>query len=202
MRKYPESLEKLIQELKKLPGIGRVSAERLAFFLLSQPDERALTLSQALVEVKEKIRLCQECFHYAEGERCAICLDPGRDRTVICVVSQPHEVLKFEKTSEFYGLYHVLGGLISPVNDVSPDDLHIDELLGRLRAGETQELILALDPKVEGEATAMYIARQIRKTLDQNVKITQLAHGVPVGRDLEFADEITLGKALRGRVAL
>lgn len=199
MRKYPEALERLIQELKKLPGIGRVSAERLAFFLLSQPEERALALSRILAEVKQKIRLCEICFHYAEGTKCAICLDPSREPGLLCVVSQPHEVLKIEKTGEFHGLYHVLGGLISPVNDVSPEDLHVDELMARLRTGTFQEVILALDPKVEGEATAMYLARKIRPL---GLKITQLAHGVPVGRDLEFADEITLGKALRGRVAL
>ena len=199
MSKYPQSLERLIQEFKKLPGVGRVSAERLAFHLLSQSNERILGLSQALLEVKEKITLCKVCFNYAEAQLCTICSDPGRDRNLLCVVSQPHEVLKLEKTSEFYGLYHVLGGLISPVNDVSPEDLHIEELLTRVRDGKVQEVILALDPKVEGEATSMYLARKIQPL---GCKTTQLAHGVPVGRDLEFADEITLGKALRGRVSI
>jgi len=199
MSKYPESLERLIQELKKLPGIGRVSAERLAFHLLSQKDERTISLSQALIEVKEKIQLCEICFNYAEETHCIICKDTARDRSLLCVVSQPHEVLKLEKTSEFFGLYHVLGGLISPVNDISPSDLHIEELLARLQKNEIKEVILALDPKVEGEATSMYLARQIRP---MGAKTTQLAHGVPVGRDLEFADEITLGKALRGRVSI
>lgn len=199
MSKYPQSLERLIQELKKLPGIGRVSAERLAFHLLSQSNERIEGLSQALLEVKEKIKLCDVCFNYAEAQVCAICSDPGRDRSLLCVVSQPHEVLKLEKTSEFFGLYHVLGGLISPVNDVSPEDLHIEQLLARLQEGTIQEVILALDPKVEGEATSMYLARKIQPL---GCKTTQLAHGVPVGRDLEFADEITLGKALRGRVSI
>lgn len=199
MSKYPQTLERLILELKKLPGIGRVSAERLAFHLLSQPRDRIDALNAALLEVKEKIRLCQACFNYAEDQLCAICTDAARDRSVLCVVSQPHEVLKLEKTSEFFGLYHVLGGLISPVNDVSPEDLHIEELLTRVRDGQVQEVILALDPKVEGEATSMYLARKIRPL---GSKTTQLAHGVPVGRDLEFADEITLGKALRGRVTI
>lgn len=197
MSKYPKSLERLIQEMKKLPGIGRVSAERLAFHLLSQPDNRVLSLSQALIEVKEKIQLCEVCFNYAEAEKCLICTDFSRDQTLLCVVSQPHEVLKLEKTNEFYGLYHVLGGLISPVNDVSPEDLNIEALMARLRDGDIQEVVFALDPKVEGEATSMYLARKIRPL---GSKTTQLAHGVPVGRDLEFADEITLGKALRGRV--
>ncbi len=197
MSKYPKALERLILELKKLPGIGRVSAERLAFHLLSQPRDRIDALDAALLEVKEKITLCKACFNYAEGPLCNICTDAARDRSLLCVVSQPHEVLKLEKTSEFYGLYHVLGGLISPVNDISPEDLHIEELLARIREGGVQEVILALDPKVEGEATSMYLARKIRPL---GSKTTQLAHGVPVGRDLEFADEITLGKALRGRV--
>jgi len=197
--KYPQSLERLIQELKKLPGIGRVTAERLAFYLLTRPDERISGLVQALVEVKEKIKLCKACFNYAESDRCWICSDPARDQTLLCVVSQPQEVLKFEKTREFHGLYHVLGGLISPVNDVSPEDLHIEELMTRLKGGHFAEVILALDPKVEGEATSMYLARKIRPL---GSKTTQLAHGVPVGRDLEFADEITLGKALRGRVSI
>jgi len=199
MNNYPKALERLIQELKKLPGIGRVSAERLAFHLLSQPGERVLNLSQALLDVKEKIQLCATCFNYAQGPRCAICSDPNRDQSLLCVVGHPQEVVRFEHTCEFYGLYHVLGGLISPVNDVSPDDLNIEELMLRLKEGHVREVILALDPKVEGEATSMYLARKIRPLVS---KTTQLAHGVPVGRDLEFADEITLGKALRGRVAI
>lgn len=182
-----------------MPGIGRVTAERLAFHLLSQPDERISGLVQGLLEVKEKIKLCKVCFNYAEADRCWICADPARDQTLLCVVSQPQEVLKFEKTSEFHGLYHVLGGLISPVNDISPEDLHIEELMTRVKDGHFVEVILALDPKVEGEATSMYLARKIRPL---GCKTTQLAHGVPVGRDLEFADEITLGKALRGRVSI
>jgi len=199
MGKYPQSLERLIHELKRLPGVGRVSAERLAFFLLSRADDRIPALSGALAEVKEKIRFCEICFNYAEDVQCAVCRDLGRDRSALCVVSQPHEVIKLEKTNEFHGLYHVLGGLISPVNDVSPEDLNIDALLARLNQGQIHEVILALDPKVEGEATAMYLARKIRP---MNIKTTQLAHGVPVGRDLEFADEITLGKALRGRISI
>lgn len=158
-----------------------------------------LSLSQALIEVKEKIQWCRVCFNYAEAEKCLMCTDLSRDQTIICVVSQPHEVLKLEKTNEFHGLYHVLGGLISPVNDVSPEDLNIEELMARLRDGHIKEVIFALDPKVEGEATSMYLARKIRPL---GSKTTQLAHGVPVGRELEFADEITLGKALRGRVSI
>jgi len=146
MAHYPDSLERLITELRKLPGIGQRTAERLAFFLLNQP----------------KIRPCAECFNFAEGERCPICLDPKRDRSTICVVSNPQELWKIEKTGGYHGLYHVLGGLLSPVNDVGPEDLRVNELLRRLERGDVKEVILALDPTVEGEHTAMYLARRIR----------------------------------------
>ncbi|MCS6937310.1 MAG: recombination mediator RecR [Candidatus Bipolaricaulota bacterium] len=201
MDKYPEPLENLIKEFQKLPSIGRKTAERLAFYLLHQPPEELDLLSQAITNVKEKIRACKICFNYTEIEHelCEICRDPKRDASVVCVVSHPQELLKLEKTREYRGLYHVLGGLISPVNGVGPEQLHIEELLVRLRTGNVQEVILALDPKVEGEATAMYLARKIKPL---GVKITQIAHGVPVGRDLEFADEVTLSRALAGRVQL
>lgn len=201
MDKYPEPLENLIKEFQKLPSIGRKTAERLAFYLLSQPPEELEALSQAVAHVKEKIRTCTECFNFTEiaNELCEICRDPKRDVSVICVVSHPQELLKLEKTREYRGLYHVLGGLLSPVNGIGPEQLHIEELLGRLSKGHVQEVILALDPKVEGEATAMYLARKIKPL---GIKITQIAHGVPVGRDLEFADEVTLSRALAGRVQL
>jgi len=197
--KYPPSLERLIHELKRLPGVGRVTAERLAFHLLNDRDDHPLRLSEALLAVREHIRFCQTCFNYAEEDTCVICRDLNRERAYLCVVSQPQEILKFESTGEYRGLYHVLGGLISPVNDVAPEDLHIESLLERLRAGEVEEVIFALDPKVEGETTAMFLARKIRPL---GIKTSQLAHGIPVGRDLEFADEITLGRALKGRIAL
>ncbi len=201
MDKYPEPLENLIKEFQKLPSIGRKTAERLAFYLLSQPPEELEMLSQAVAHVKEKIRTCQECFNFTEIEHelCEICRDPQRDTSVICVVSHPQELLKLEKTREYHGLYHVLGGLLSPVNGIGPEQLHIEELFMRLSKGNVQEVILALDPKVEGEATAMYLARKIKPL---GIKITQIAHGVPVGRDLEFADEVTLSRALAGRVQL
>lgn len=201
MDRYPEPLENLIKEFQKLPSIGRKTAERLAFYLLSQPPEELELLSQAVAHVKEKIRTCRECFNFTEieNELCGICRDSKRDPGVICVVSHPQELLKLEKTHEYHGLYHVLGGLISPVNGIGPEQLHIEELLVRLSKGGVHEVILALDPKVEGEATAMYLARKMKPF---SIKITQIAHGVPVGRDLEFADEVTLSRALAGRVQL
>jgi len=193
---YPQSLEALIRELGRLPSIGRKTAERLAFYILNQDEEVAERLGGAILEAKRRIRRCKVCYNYAEEEICPICADPTRDRTTICVVSQPQELWKLEKTNEYRGLYHVLGGLISPVDSVAPEDLKIAELLERLKGGEVREVILALDPKVEGEATAMFLARRIRPL---KIKVTQIAHGVPLGRDLEFADELTLSQALRGR---
>jgi len=199
MDKYPDALENLIREFNKLPSIGRKTAERLAFYLLAQDDKEAELLSEAVINLKQKIRQCARCFNFTEEELCRICRDPKRDRSVLCVVSHPQELLKLEKTNEYRGLYHVLGGLISPVNNVGPQDLHIEELMQRLSDGTVREVILALDPKVEGEATAMYLARKIKPL---GIKTTQIAHGVPVGRDLEFADEVTLTKALQGRVTI
>ncbi len=199
MEKYPEPLEQLIQELKKLPSVGRVTAERLAFYLLNQEPEEVQRLSEALLQVKERIHPCAECFNYAQEKLCPVCNDPKRDRSIICVVSHPQELLKLERTDGYHGLYHVLGGLLSPVNDVHPEDLRIEELLQRLRRGGVREVILALDPVVEGEATGMYLARAIKPL---SIKVSQIAHGVPMGRDLEFADEITLNRALQGRVPM
>lgn len=196
---YPEALEGLIRELGRLPGIGRKTAERLAFFILAQDEQAVVQLAQALVQAKERIRACKVCYNYSEEELCPICADPARDRTVICVVSQPRELWKLEKTNEYRGLYHVLGGLISPVEGIAPEDLHIAALEERLKSGEVREVILALDPKVEGEATAMFLARRIRPL---GIKVTRIAHGVPIGRDLELADELTLSQALRGRSEL
>ena len=193
---YPEPLEELIRELKKLPSVGRKTAERLAFYILNRDEAEAERLSAAILQAKRKIRRCKVCYNYSVEEVCPICADPARDHSMICVVSQPQELWKLERTGEYHGLYHVLGGLISPVDGVSPEDLRIDELLERVRAGGVREVILALDPKVEGEATAMFLARKLRPL---GVKVTQIAHGVPVGRDLEFADELTLSQALRGR---
>ncbi|OGF54248.1 MAG: recombination protein RecR [Candidatus Fraserbacteria bacterium RBG_16_55_9] len=199
MAQYPEALSRLIRELKKLPSIGQRTAERLAFHLLNQPEEEVRLLSESLVELKAKIRPCKECFNFSEGELCAICQDPRRDRSLICVVSHPPELWKLERTNGYHGLYHVLGDLISPVNDVQPEDIHIEELMQRLQGGQVKEVILALDPKVEGEATAMYLARKIKPL---GISATRIAQGVPIGRDLEFADELTLSRALQGRVSI
>lgn len=199
MEKFPEPLEALIKEFNKLPSIGRKTAERLALYLLSQDAQETQLLSQALLDVKSKIRPCKICFNYTEAEVCEICKDARRDGSIICVVGQPQELLKLEKTNEYQGLYHVLGGLISPVNGIGPEHLHIDELMRRLQAGKVREVILALDPKVDGEFTAMYLARKIKPL---GIKTTQLAQGVPIGRDLEFADEVTLSRAVQGRTNL
>ena len=199
MAQYPETLLKLIREFKKLPSVGQRTAERFAFHFLHQPEEEVRLLSEALLELKAKIRPCQECFNFSEEELCAICRDPQRDRSLICVVSHPQELWKLERTHGYQGLYHVLGDLISPVNDVHPEDLRIEELMRRLQGGHIKEVILALDPKVEGEATAMYLARKIKPL---GIAATRIAQGVPIGRDLEFADELTLNRALQGRVTM
>ena len=193
---YPEPLEELIHELKKLPSVGQKTAERLAFYILNRDEAEAERLSAAILQAKRKIRRCKVCYNYSVEEVCPICADPTRDRSMICVVSQPQELWKLERTGEYRGLYHVLGGLISPVDGIAPEDLRIEELLERVRSGGVEEVILALDPKVEGEATAMFLARKLRPL---GVKVTQIAHGIPIGRDLEFADELTLSQALRGR---
>lgn len=198
---YPQALEALIKEFKKLPSIGRKTAERLIFYLLNQDGDQTERLINALKNL-ENISTCPRCYNFAEGGLCSICQDLRRDKETICVVSRPQEILKMEKTREYDGLYHVLGGLISPVEDVSPQDLRIEELMSRLQAQQSpkiKEVILALDPRVEGETTAMYLAKKIKPLA---IKISQLAHGVPVGRDIEFADAVTLGKALKGRVEI
>lgn len=201
MTAYPKVLEDLIKEFKKLPTIGRKTSERLIFYLLNQDGKEIQSLIEALRNL-EQISTCSRCFNFAQGELCSVCEDQNRDQKTICVVSRPQEILKIEETREYNGLYHVLGGLISPVEDVGPEDLRIKELIKRLQEGQAskvREVILALDPKVEGETTAMYLAKKIKPL---GIKISRLAHGVPVGRDLEFADQVTLGKALKGRVEI
>jgi recombination protein RecR len=195
---YPKPLEDLIGELKKLPSIGRVTAERLAFYLLNQPQEEVEKLSRAIGGIKRKIHHCKICYNFTEEDICEICRDPRRDHKIICTVSHPQDLLKIEKTG-YSGLYHVLGGLISPLDNVSPENLHIEELLQRLKTGEVKEVILALDPKVEGEATTMYLVRKIKPL---GVKATQIARGIPVGKDLELTDELTLRRAIQGRVEI
>lgn len=194
---YSPSVERLIVELAKLPGIGPRTAQRLTFHMLRLPREEVLPLAAAIVEVKEKIGFCRHCFNLAEGELCEICSDAHRDQTTLCVVEQPFDIVTIERTREFRGLYHVLGGALSPIDGVEPDDLHIAELVERAGNGVT-EVILATNPTMTGEATAMYIA----DLLPADVRVTRLASGLPVGGDLEYADELTLGRALSGRRSL
>ncbi|HSS31877.1 MAG TPA: recombination mediator RecR [Solirubrobacterales bacterium] len=193
----PAPLARLVAELSRLPGIGQRTAQRLAFHLLRAPDEEAFALGDAIREVKEKVGLCEECFNLAEGPLCRICSDPNRDRALICVVEEPADVIPIERTHEYRGLYHVLGGALSPIDGVDADDLKIAELLSRVERGGVSEVVLATNPTTTGEATAWDIADRLR---DQSqVSVTRLASGLPVGADLEHADEVTLGKALAGR---
>jgi recombination protein RecR len=201
---FSPPVNRLITELSKLPGIGQRTAQRLAFHVLRAPEQEALGLAAAIREVKEKIGLCEVCFNLAdrsEGPRCQICLDERRDRSVICVVEEPADVVPIERTNEYRGQHHVLGGALSPVDGVDPEDLRIAELIARVRDGDVREVVIATNPTTSGEATAFYIAEGIR-ALGGDVAVTRLASGLPVGADLEYADEITLGKALVGRRAL
>ena len=195
----PAPLARLVAELSRLPGIGQRTAQRLAFHLLRAPDEEAFALGDAIREVKEKVGLCEECFNLAEGPLCRICADPNRDRTTICVVEEPADVIPIERTHEYRGLYHVLGGALSPIDGVDAEDLKIAELLRAGRAAAaSREVVLATNPTTTGEATALHIAELLRG----QVAVTRLASGLPVGADLEHADEVTLGKALAGRRSL
>lgn len=194
-----EPVARLIDELGRLPGVGPKSASRLAYFLLRAPKEQALALAEAILEVKERIVLCSRCFNITETDPCSICQDTERDPTMICVVEEPLDVLALDRTGEFKGLYHVLHGAISPVDGIGPDKLRIRELLERVEHERPEEVILATNPNIEGDATAMYIARQLVPT---GVSISRPASGLPVGGDLEYADEITLGRALAGRRTL
>jgi recombination protein RecR len=192
------SVDNLVAQLTRLPGIGSRTAQRLAFHLLSTQKEEALALAGAIADVKERVRFCRECGNLTEDELCGICLDPRRDRTVVCVVEQPVDVISLERTHEYRGLYHVLGGSLSPLDGVDPEHLRIDELLLRVAAGEIQEVVLATNPNMTGEATAAYLADKLR----DRATVTRLASGLPVGGDLEYADEVTLGRALVGRRAI
>ena len=196
MPDFAEPLARLIQEFKRLPGIGQKSAQRLAFHLLRANREDAERLVEALLDVKNKLGLCQLCNNISESEMCPFCLDPRRDRSVICVVEEPHNIVSVETTRQFQGLYHVLHGAISPLRGVGPDQLKIKNLLERLEGGEAQEIILATNPNVEGEATAAYLARLLKPL---GLKVTRIAMGIPVGSDLEFADEVTMSKSLENR---
>jgi recombination protein RecR len=191
----------LITELSKLPGIGGRTAQRLAFHILRSTDEDAFALADAIREVKERIGLCEVCFNLAEGPRCRICLDERRDASLICVVEEPGDVIPIERTHEFPGRYHVLGGALSPIDGVDPEDLKIAQLYVRVSAGGVREVVLATNPTTTGEATALHIADGLRERSPE-VTVTRLASGLPVGSDLEYADEVTLGRAFAGRRAV
>ncbi|HMC40542.1 MAG TPA: recombination mediator RecR [Acidimicrobiales bacterium] len=193
---YAAAVQDLIDELGRLPGIGPKSAQRIAFHLLKLPSEDALRLARAVTTVKERVSWCRRCFNISESEECGICSDSRRDATLVCVVEEPRDVIAIEKTREFRGRYHVLQGAISPIDGIGPDKLRIRELLARIQGEGIEELILCTNPNIEGDATAMYLTSLLK---DLPVKVSQLASGLPVGGDLEYADEITLGRALEGR---
>ena len=189
-------LNELIAQFERLPGIGKKTASRLAYNILEQPAEIAERFAEALINARKKIHFCKECQAFTDLEKCAICSDEKRDRSVICVVAEPKDVLAFERTREFSGLYHVLHGVISPMDGIGPDNLRIKELMARLSSNTVKEIIMATNPTVEGEATASYISRLVKP---MGIKVTRLAYGIPVGGDLEYADEFTLARALEGR---
>ena len=193
------ALRRLLDELGRLPGIGPKSAQRIAYYLLESDVESARRLSSAIMDVKRQVHFCPVCFSYATGDTCDVCADPTRDRTRICVVSEPRDVTAVERTGAYHGLYHVLGGVISPMDKIGPDQLHVRELMARLADGTVTEVILATNPDVEGETTATYLARAIGPL---GVGVSRLASGLPVGGDLEYADEVTLGRAIEERRAV
>ncbi len=196
MAYYPEPVARLIEALQRLPGIGPKTAQRLTFFLLKRPADEVRELSDSLVALKERIVSCSTCFNITDQDPCRICSDPARDPQLLCVVEEPNDLLAMERTGEFKGLYHVLLGALSPLEGIGPDDIKVRELLARLEAGGGGEVILATNPNVEGEATALYLAKLLRPL---GVRITRIARGLPVGGDLEYADQVTLTKALEGR---
>ena len=196
---FPATLENLIDKFASLPGIGRKSAQRLAFHILSLPDSEAAAFADAIKAAKENVHCCKICQNLTEGEVCSICRSDRRDRSVICVVSEPRDVLSIERGHEYNGLYHVLHGVLSPMNHVGPDDIRIKELLKRAAEDEVEEVIMATNPDTEGEATAMYISRLLKPF---NIKVSRLAYGIPVGSNLEFADDATLNRAIEGRTEM
>jgi recombination protein RecR len=193
-----DSLNQLIEEFSQLPGIGRKSAQRLALYILKLPKDEVMKIAQALVNVKERMRYCSTCWNFTETDPCGLCSNPKRETNTICVVEEPSDVLALERTHEYKGLYHVIGGSLSPLEGIGPDDLKVKELLVRITQG-IEEIILALNPNIEGEATTIYLSRLLKPL---GVKVTRLARGIPIGGDLEFADEATLTRALKGRVAV
>ncbi|EAE5238094.1 recombination protein RecR [Listeria monocytogenes] len=193
---YPEPITKLIDSFMKLPGIGPKSAARLAFYVLDMKEDDVLDFAKALVDAKRNLSFCSVCGHITDKDPCYICADTSRDRSVICVVQESKDVIAMEKMRDFHGLYHVLHGTISPMDGIGPEDINIPDLLKRLQDDTIEEVILATNPNVEGEATAMYISRLLKPS---GIKVTRIAHGLPVGGDLEYADEVTLSKAMEGR---
>lgn len=197
MRQYPKALNKLINELSKLPGIGGKTAQRLAFHILSLTDSEAKTLAESIVTAKESLHYCSVCGNLTDQDPCQICSDANRDKSVICVVETPQDVMAMERIREYNGLYHILHGAISPAEGIGPNDINLKSLITRLQSNEeVKEVIIATNPNIEGEATAMYISRLIKPS---GIKVTRIAHGIPVGGDLEYADEVTLLKAMEGR---
>lgn len=190
------AIQKLLDELGRLPGIGPKSAQRIAYWLLNADRETAVRLADAIIEVKDTVHFCSTCFNYAQQDECEICASPDRDHRMICVVSEPHDIPPIERTALYNGVYHVLGGALSPMEGIGPDDLHIAELMKRLADGQVTEVLLATNPNIEGETTASYLARLIKPL---GIRVTRLASGLPVGGDLEFADEVTLGRAIESR---
>jgi recombination protein RecR len=201
MSVYAPPVQRLITELSKLPGVGGRTAQRLAFYVLRQSDEEAMALADAIREVKERIGLCEVCFNLADGPRCRICEDTRRDPALICVVEEPSDVISIERTHEFAGRYHVLGGALSPIDGVDPEDLKISELYERAVADSVREVVIATNPTTTGEATALHLADGLRERMPE-LSVTRLASGLPVGADLEYADELTLGRAFSGRRAV
>lgn len=196
-----EPIEQAITELSRLPGIGRRTAQRLVFFLMSRREEEVAALAAALLDLKHKVRECAVCFNFAEGERCEICCDERRDSSVVCVVEQPSDIVTIERTGEFRGRYHVLGGALSPIDGVEPEDLHVEELLARIEREGIDEVVVATNATTAGEATALFLAEELHRRFP-NLRVTRLATGLPAGSDLEYADEITVSRALRGRHTL
>lgn len=196
MKYYAKPLARLINELSRLPGIGGKTAQRLAFHILSMEEKEARSLADSIIEAKQKMTYCSVCGNLTDTDPCVICSDPSRDRSVICVVETPKDVVAMEKIKEYNGLYHVLHGAISPMEGIGPEDINLKQLIVRLQNEDVRELILATNPNIEGEATAMYIARLIKPS---GIRVSRIAHGIPVGGDLEYADEVTLLKAMEGR---
>ncbi len=196
MEKYTKSMSKLIQSLKKMPGVGPKSAERMAFHVLRLPHSEAKSLAYSILKVKESIKFCRVCGNLSEEDTCNICDNPQRDKTIICIVEQPTDIISIEKSGAFKGLYHVLGGSLSPLDGVGPENLRIKELVARVRTQKVEEVIVATDSDSEGETTALYLSMLLKK---EKINVTRIAYGLPMGSNLEYADQLTLAKALKGR---